>query len=332
MKEKARMTKKILFAVFISVLETAWCVSLRSNGSTKEKYTDLAQKYTNNNLAAPKVDMKSMNIDPISARLWDNFENDLIESSPSRYVGNPSIHNAAHYIEHQFRSFGLDVISDPFPTPVQNSPNKETRNIIGRLVGSGRESILVGAHYDSLPAQGKAPGADDNASGVATLLSVARTLSRTSIPLKRNIIFVAFSGEEQGLEGSTNFAHTLAPTMNIKGAIILDQDGNPGSDWGLIFESVGQEKDKLRIIDTLADSADKQIGYVATNYKGYGSDHVSLTEEANIPSVLVIERDNMEFAQQYGHTSADTVDYINPEYGSAIARTVAQATVRLANA
>jgi Zn-dependent M28 family amino/carboxypeptidase len=178
---------------------------------------------------------------------------------------------------------------------------------------------------------GSSPGADDNASGVATLLSVARVLSQSSTPYKRNIIFVAFSGEEQGLIGSSHFAEKRAPSMNIKSAIILDQDGNPGRDWGIIFESVGSNTGQLKIIDTLAESTDKKIGNVSTSYDGFGSDHVSLTEIGHIPSVLVIERDNMEFAKEYGHTSNDTIAHVDPIYGSAIARTVAEAIARLAN-
>jgi hypothetical protein len=323
------MSKKS-FVFVATLLSTSIGVSLRSRNSLHFGGSEDVKTYTNSNLAVPKVDLVGLGLEAISSAKWDSYEKGLIDSSETRFSGDPSIEKAAQYIEMQFRNMGLSVESDYFDSPVSET-NFRTRNIIARLGGTTDESILVGAHYDSLPIVGPSPGADDNASGVATLLSVAYAFSRLPSKLKRSVVFVAFSGEEQGMKGSSHFATSLAPSLNIKSAIILDQDGNPGSSRALIYESVGDSNDKLRIIDTLAQSTDPDIsGGFEVNHNGFGSDHVSLTTEANIPSVLVIERENMSFATKYGHTSKDTIENIDPTYGSAIARTVAEATVRLA--
>ena len=95
------------------------------------------------------------------------------------------------------------------------------RNVVGILPGAkeewSAESVVVGAHYDHLGRgwpdvragqEGKIhPGADDNASGVAVLLDVARLLKETHNP-SRSIVFVAFDGEEWGRKGSIRYCRT----------------------------------------------------------------------------------------------------------------------------
>lgn len=73
----------------------------------------------------------------------------------------------------------------------------EGRNVVARLPGVERPRVLLGGHYDSVPGS---PGANDNASGTAVVLEIARAAAGT--PLARQAWFVAFDGEEDGLEGS----------------------------------------------------------------------------------------------------------------------------------
>ncbi|QDV71406.1 Aminopeptidase YwaD precursor [Rosistilla carotiformis] len=92
------------------------------------------------------------------------------------------------------------------------------RNVIAELPGSGslaEETVIVGAHYDHVGMGGigsLAPGtiavhngADDNASGTAALLEIARQLSQSQEPQRRRIVFIAFTGEERGLLGSAHY-------------------------------------------------------------------------------------------------------------------------------
>lgn len=85
-------------------------------------------------------------------------------------------------------------------------PRHAARNVLGMVKGRGKQWIVVGAHYDHLGRMGPEalfPGANDNASGVAMLLELARSIARR--PLKYNVLFVAFAGEEVGLLGSEWF-------------------------------------------------------------------------------------------------------------------------------
>ena len=84
----------------------------------------------------------------------------------------------------------------------------ETANVVGIIKGTSNKSIVVSAHYDHLGKSGKEyfPGADDNASGTAALLELAEEYSK-STDLKYNIVFLATSGEEAGLLGSTYYVN-----------------------------------------------------------------------------------------------------------------------------
>ena len=113
-----------------------------------------------------------------------------------------------------------------------------TRNVLGLLVGSGDtgETLVLGAHYDHLgrvPSafhhQDKRPyihnGADDNASGTAAVIELARKLAPEP-KLRRNLLFIAFSAEEMGLLGSAHFiAHPTIPLDQIKAMVNFDMIG-----------------------------------------------------------------------------------------------------------
>jgi aminopeptidase YwaD len=113
-------------------------------------------------------------------------------------------------------------------------------NVIGILPGSDPklkdEAIVIGAHYDHLGRGGEgslAPregeihhGADDNASGVAGLIELARMLSTQNPGARRTIVFIAFSGEEEGLIGSSYYLnHPIIPLANTVAMINMDMIG-----------------------------------------------------------------------------------------------------------
>ena len=98
--------------------------------------------------------------------------------------------------------------------------------------------VVVGAHYDhlglgehhSLAPDSHLPhlGADDNASGTATVLEIARQLRARPEPLARDVVFIAFSGEEEGTLGSTHFTRAPPPGLkvaDVRAMINLDMVG-----------------------------------------------------------------------------------------------------------
>jgi len=105
-----------------------------------------------------------------------------------------SLSTAADYIESRFEEMGYGVRRQ-----VYTCYGKEVSNLITKKSGIGEGTVVIGAHYDTVPGT---PGADDNASAVAGLLSLARLLKSGSS--KKNLIFVAFANEEPPCFGSSN--------------------------------------------------------------------------------------------------------------------------------
>lgn len=115
----------------------------------------------------------------------------------------------------------------------------EIKNVIGVLEGAGDladETVVIGAHYDHLGRGGAgsaAPGsneihngADDNASGTAALLEVARHFATRDVPPARRLVFIAFTGEERGLLGSAHYVnHPLYPLESTVAMINFDMVG-----------------------------------------------------------------------------------------------------------
>ena len=132
------------------------------------------------------------------------------------------------WIANYFTSLGLEVEVMDFTMP--GGPASD--NVIAKLMGKTmpNEYVAVGAHYDSRSWSGDAPGADDNASGTAGVMEIARILSEHEFD--RTIVFCAFSGEEYGLYGSKAFANRCAQeSKDIIGYINMDMIGylKPGN-------------------------------------------------------------------------------------------------------
>jgi hypothetical protein len=120
--------------------------------------------------------------------------------------------------------------------------NRRTvRNVIGILPGSdparAREALVIGAHYDHVGLGGRLSvtpdrvgeihnGADDNASGTASIIEMARSANADRARFPRTLIFIAFAGEERGLLGSAYYAsHPVLPIENTIAMLNLDMVG-----------------------------------------------------------------------------------------------------------
>lgn len=153
------------------------------------------------------------------------------------------------------RSGNASTTRDSFLAISTDLVREETAafNIIGVLDGTDpllkKEAIVIGAHYDHLGLGGEGSlvpgqiaihhGADDNASGVAGLLELARGFRAQRVRPKRTIIFIAFSGEEEGLLGSNYYVNNpVMPLANTVAMINLDMIGR-AKDRKLVVGGVG---------------------------------------------------------------------------------------------
>ena len=191
-------------------------------------------------------------------------------------------------------------------------------NVIGMLEGSDpvlkKEVIVLGAHYDHLGRGGEgsgslAPrsgdihyGADDNASGTAGVLELARVLSGQKPRPKRTIVFIAFGGEEEGLLGSNYYInHPLLPLANTVAMINMDMIGRM-KDGRLVIGGVGTAKEWREIM--AADT--EKLFQLTLNEDGYGpSDHSSFYSK-QIPVLFFWTGTHNDY-----HKPTDTFEKIN---------------------
>ncbi|HEY0073719.1 MAG TPA: M28 family peptidase, partial [Abditibacteriaceae bacterium] len=115
-----------------------------------------------------------------------------------RLAGTRAERRAADYIEAQFRAYGYAPQREDFIT----KKGGRSCNVIARRALPGQRQIVVGAHFDSVRV---APGANDNASGVAVLLELARVLANEKTPVR----FIAFGAEERWEKQYLVKAHRL---------------------------------------------------------------------------------------------------------------------------
>ncbi|MDN3619899.1 M28 family peptidase [Polaribacter undariae] len=172
-----------------------------------------------------------------------------------RMTGTPGIEKAAKYIENEFKRIGLttyDTLKDYRQTFTftDRRSKKEitTSNIIGILEGKSKknEIVVISAHYDHLGIRKKEGqldsiynGANDDASGVTGILALAEYFKAKGTN-ERTILFVAFTGEEMGLIGSTHFGKGIDANKFVAG-INLEMIGKvpsfgPNTAWLTGFE------------------------------------------------------------------------------------------------
>ncbi|OGR75398.1 MAG: hypothetical protein A2X32_12825 [Elusimicrobia bacterium GWC2_64_44] len=161
-----------------------------------------------------------------------------------RAPGTPGHEAAASYILREMRKAGLKPFAG-YGIAEDSAPAGQ-RNLVGMVPGgSDKERYLIlAAHYDHLPAKDGAvfPGADDNASGVAVLLELARHYA--SQPQARTVVFAAFDGEESGRLGSKAFVSGLPAAMRgrMNAALNLDTVGRLGAGKILALGSGSSDK------------------------------------------------------------------------------------------
>jgi hypothetical protein len=259
----------------------------------------------------------------VDAETWRSDVDEL--SRFSRYTHGSEIEAARMLLSSRFRALGLEVEEMTFPTA-----RGMATNIVAKLPGRSRpdEIYVVGAHYDSTSEKPfeLAPGAEDNASGAAGLLSLARVF--TEQPPEATLLFIAFSGEEQGLLGSRAWLNPwLADgrANQIHGVFIMDMIGYSGdAELDCLLETSAATRPFLNQIQ--AAHADPEL-VLAESLDYWGSDHVPFLDN-KIPAVLFIENDYLDYPAY--HRSVDTVEKIHPQLGPKILGLIAQTIGSLA--
>lgn len=225
-----------------------------------------------------------------------------LSSYPTRYSTSPYYTMASTWVRNILVSWGYDTTFQPVVVEGQY-----TRNVIAQK-GASEEIVLVVAHLDSINEElgpdGPAPGADDNVSGCAGLLEIARCLRGFS-----GLCFLLTGGEEQGFLGAKEYL-SFTKEDRIKAVINIDQIGRRNTEsLGVLLETDRESflLEKLRKAALTHPDLEVQ-----TSFKAWGGDHLPFLKRG-IPAVLTIEAEDKKL-----HTSEDTEEGIDYDLVSEI--------------
>jgi Zn-dependent M28 family amino/carboxypeptidase len=247
-----------------------------------------------------------------------------------RGISTPGVGLAAQHIRAEFRRLGLKsgTQDGSYFQPFQyggnskSDPDRTLHNVIGVLEGKGdvaNETIVIGAHYDHLghgPAGSLAPqslrgrihpGADDNASGVAAMLELARRFASRGTPPRRRMVFIAFCAEEAGRVGSRHYAskEPIFPIRDTVAMMNFDMVGRlRGDELGIAGNESAREFGAL-----LAGAGARSPLKLMLGGPEYpdDSDHASFAS-VGVPILYVCTGSHED-----RHTPADTADKIDYE-------------------
>jgi len=212
-------------------------------------------------------------------------------------------------------------------------PNFLQHSVILRIVGTQtpEESVVLGAHLDSIrsgqpsgcesSAQGcpRAPGADDDASGIASLTETLRAAMAVGYRPARTVFFIGYAGEEAGLLGSKDIAIFMNPAVKQTkappiGALQLDMTNfkstatnPPAVDVGVLNDTNFTNAPQNAFIASLISTYQPTLAIATNTSCGYGcSDHASWTTQAGVPASIAFEARFGQHSQNL-HTINDTL-------------------------
>jgi hypothetical protein len=235
------------------------------------------------------------------------------EDYGGRETGTEGEAKAAKHLVAQMRAAGLEPVLQAF-----EGHGTTGHNVVAVIHGSTDEAVIVGAHYDHLGGDGKKVyvGADDNASGTAVVLEMARRFAKK--PTRRTLVLIAFSGEEMGLLGSHYYVGHPVVAETPVAMINLDMVGRLRENLIVFGADTGD-----RFKEYLADSPVR----IAYNKDAVGpSDHTSFVLKG-IPAVHLFTGAHADY-----HKPGDTADKLNYDGMRQVADLVESLARRLGDA
>lgn len=277
-----------------------------------------------------------------------NPNNDYIEEFVFSHIGKQAVNDIFEStgFTHSEVVKGIDSLLKPksFNTKkkfkIRNNtlrhPNGVTSNVIGLIEGSDpklkNEYIIIGGHLDFL---GKCyeimPGANDNASAVSVILSIAKRLSNTEIELKRSVIFLMFGAEEAAIRGAQHFLNNpIISHENIVGLLNLDGVGIGDKIWAgfaknypnfysYIDESNSDFIEANISADTMNNVYRPRLD--AAFFDWYGIPTITFSAYGDLPQ---------NKAYRY-HTTYDNISNITPEIMESLSKILFLSVIKIAN-
>ncbi|MBI4373136.1 MAG: M20/M25/M40 family metallo-hydrolase [Candidatus Omnitrophica bacterium] len=270
-----------------------------------------------------------------------HLKNIVGERTP--YVSNEHLANVSHYLQKTLQEFGYPIELDPFT--FQQEPFE---NIIARKKGLKSDArIIIGAHFDSVPGT---PGADDNASGVAAMLELARMLAERK--WNHTVEFIGFNLEEWDMVGSASYVNKLKNgKAKVRAMISLEMIGftsaapksqkMPGG-FDLFYPSVGNfiglvgNVRSWKLLHTFKSKMKEEEGLPVESLimplNGIflpavrWSDH-SPFWDAGYPALLIT--DTSFFRNPHYHGPTDTIETLDLDFIQKVTQALAKALIAL---
>ncbi len=244
-----------------------------------------------------------------------------------RSTGSTASTNALNYIVQKYKDFGYTDSQITYDNFTYSS--NTVQNIIITKTGTvyPDQYVIICGHYDSHP--NNSVGANDNGSGVAAIMEVARILK--NVPTEYSIKFIHFTGEEQNLLGSKNYVSNVVKTtsMKIKLVLNLDQIGGRSDRTNNTIVCEADNYNKTQGTQSTNDAASltatnslkDYVGYYSTltgvlSY-AYGSDYMPFENNGEIITGLYERPTNSSgtvITNPYYHNNTDTIAHLSYPY------------------
>ena len=227
-----------------------------------------------------------------------------------RYTGSEECRRAEEWVYEKFESMGLDVEYHEW-----KMSGFEDRNIVATLKGEDNYTIIIGAHIDAVPTS---PGADDDGSGVAVVMTIARILSHYHF--LHTLKFIIYTGEEEGTYGSYSYAmDAYAKGEKIIGVYNLDMVGYAETEKGGKYIRIFETERGKNLTDLVINTAEKYHDLIGLNVERVpnypGSDHEAYIDYG-YDAIFIAHYDSYP----YGHSPEDSIDKINFTYAAKVAK------------
>ena len=254
------------------------------------------------------------------------------DSLRGRDAGTVDADKAAQYIVKQFEEIGIEpYYKEGFYQPFEKYGTTTYKNIVGVIPGNDPvlkdEYIIIGAHYDHVGVKNDKiyNGADDNASGTATIIEMARILKARQSQLKRSIIVVAFDAEEKGLWGS-NYLTEQLDLNKIKLMMSIDMVGWLHKGKTLRLHGAATIKDGKKLLEQEAKKMQMDIDAYNFETSVFGATDTQGFAKKNVPTLYVTTGLKSPY-----HKPEDDAELIDYEGMDRITSYMADVTECLAN-
>ena len=234
----------------------------------------------------------------------------------NRFYTTTSGAQASDWIANEWRSLTSGMSNSQVEQMSHRGYNQKSVVLTIRGSEVPDEWVIVGGHLDSTIGyrtgeQSIAPGADDDASGIASVSEIIRVLAENNFTPKRSVAFMAYAAEEVGLRGSQDIANSYkAQGKNVVSVLQLDMTNYQGSREDIVFMTDYTDSNLTQFLASLIDEYLPEFSY-GYDRCGYGcSDHASW-HNAGYSSVMPFESKFNDY-NPHIHTPRDTLENSDP--------------------